>query len=329
MKTIAKIGIGIVASAVLLGAFGLMVITDQTAPMPIGKDQFIRFDTKTSRMQAFRQLAKIGVVKNAQALELIAKTSGQPSQFRRGTYTVRPGMNLQELVKALEKPVRTSVRLPEGYWIARTAFVLQEAEICSASEYIDLSTKPDEFRKEFPFIPAGLKSLEGFLYPDTYFFTPKLGAREVIREQLGTFRKKALPKVGDPKKLLETLNIAAMVDLETAAESERAIVSGVIHNRLRIKMPLQIDATVLYALQEWKELGPGVVNTIDSPYNTYRIPGLPPGPIASPTDKSIDAAANPTVHNYLYYMAKPDKTHFFASTYSQHLNNINKARAMK
>jgi UPF0755 protein len=92
-------------------------------------------------------------------------------------------------------------------------------------------------------------------------------------------------------------------------------------------MPLQIDATVLYGMQEWKVLGPGQVRKVDSPYNTYLIKGLPPGPIGSPGKKSVEAALKPATLNSLYYVALPDKTHLFSESYSGHLANIRKARA--
>jgi UPF0755 protein len=91
-------------------------------------------------------------------------------------------------------------------------------------------------------------------------------------------------------------------------------------------MRLEIDASVLYALQEWKPLGPGVVRTVKSPYNTYLVSGLPPGPIGSPGLKSLKAALEPEKHGYLFYVARPDKTHYFARTYEEHRGNIRRAR---
>jgi UPF0755 protein len=133
-----------------------------------------------------------------------------------------------------------------------------------------------------------------------------------------------LPEDAD---LQRVLTVASMVELEAARDDERARIAGVIENRLRRGMRLEIDATVLYAEQNWRELGPGQVRKTDSPYNTYRRGGLPPGPIGSPSLKSIQAALRPERHGYLFYVARPDRSHYFAATYPDHLANIRRARA--
>jgi UPF0755 protein len=165
------------------------------------------------------------------------------------------------------------------------------------------------------------------LFPDTYDFPPMMGARAVIERQLRTFEQRTEGKLDQRSDLARVVNIAAMVELEAKLDRERPVIAGVIENRLRKPMRLQIDATVLYALGEWKVLPPGVVNTIQHPYNTYLNDGLPPGPIGSPGLASILAAANPQETNALYYMAMPDGSHLFTSSYSQHLVNIRVARA--
>jgi UPF0755 protein len=118
-----------------------------------------------------------------------------------------------------------------------------------------------------------------------------------------------------------------MVELEVAKDEERPIVAGVIENRLKRKMPLQIDATLLYGIGKWRRLTFKDYKEIKSPYNTYTHQGLPPGPICSPTVKSIEAALHPATHNYLYYVAMPEGYHLFAETYKEHLANIKKCAA--
>ena len=110
-------------------------------------------------------------------------------------------------------------------------------------------------------------------------------------------------------------------------DAERPRVAGVIENRLAKGQRLEIDATVLYGLQDWRVLKPGEVRTVDSPYNTYLVNGLPPGPICSPGSMSIQAAMKPEKHTFLYYVARPTRTHYFTSSYADHLAAIRKARS--
>jgi UPF0755 protein len=254
-----------------------------------------------------------------------ANLKGQPPTVTQGTYRVRPGMTPDELFRALRNPIRQMVRLPEGWWIARTAKRLEEMGVCRAEEYVKVASQPERFRDSAGFpLPSG--SLEGYLFPDTYDLPPLLGAEAVVRRQLDAFAKRAAPLEPDPEKLRRAVIVASLVELEAGVDEERAKIAGVIENRLARKMRLEIDATVLYALQEWKQLGPGVVRTVQSPFNTYLNFGLPPGPIGSPGLKSLEAALKPDQHGYLFYVARPDRTHYFARTYEEHRSNIRRAR---
>ena len=147
----------------------------------------------------------------------------------------------------------------------------------------------------------------------------------LFRSQLQSFAAKVAPLLAgkDARKLL---TVASLVELEASDPEERSMVAGVVENRLAKGMRLEIDATVLYAMQEWKVLGPGVVHTVDSPYNTYEHAGLPPGPICSPSLSSVEAALRPARHGYYYYVGKGSGRHLFAVTYEQHLANIRQTR---
>ena len=217
------------------------------------------------------------------------------------------------------------VRLPEGWWQLRTAARLESFDVCTGKDYVDAAKSPEKY--EDVGLPIKSGSLEGWLFPDTYDLAPLTPAENVVRLQLRTFKRKVLDRYPETKDWNRVLTVASMVELEAAKDEERPRVAGVIENRLRKGQPLEIDATVLYALQEWKNLGPGIVRTVKSPYNTYLNKGLPPGPIGSPGLKSIVATLKPEKHGYLYYVARPNRSHYFAATYSEHLSNIRKARA--
>ncbi|MDD4239695.1 MAG: endolytic transglycosylase MltG, partial [Desulfotomaculaceae bacterium] len=176
--------------------------------------------------------------------------------------------------------------------------------------------------------PEGEKRLEGYLFPDTYSFNIGESESIIVETMLKRFDRE-MAELGfealaeeNGISLHQAVTIASLVEREAKADEERPLIAGVIYNRLNISMPLQIDATIQYALGEnkpeiyYKDL------EVDSPYNTYRNYGLPPGPIAMPGRASLLAAVNPADTDYLYYVAKPDGSHAFATTLAQH--NVNK-----
>lgn len=315
--------------AVVVASF--VWFNSQLGPGKLSKEKYLYFDKSMSRKQVVQRLVDADVIANYRAFDLYAQYKSALQSVKPGMYKFVPNMTVDQVIASLNSPIRQMVRLPEGWWIARTAKRLEENKVCTAQEYIDLANDAEKFRKANPWLPKQAKTLEGFLYPDTYDLPPTLGAERVINLQLATFKKRVLEPEKNFFDLYKIVTIASMVELEAKLDSERPMVSGVIHNRVNKSMRLEIDATVLYALQEWKVLGPGIVGTVDSPYNTYRNSGLPPGPIGSPSQKSIQAAMNPQKHGYLYYVAKGDLSggHLFAPTYSQHLANIRIARRMK
>lgn len=317
LAILALLGIG------LATAVGSVFV--RTAPTPRGtEDVFLRLSGQGVR-SALNQLEEKGVIRSADAYAMRMRIQPVDLRVREGTYKFRAGMSYDDVLKALRTPVRRMVRLPEGWWIARTAARLEAEGVCKAEDYIRLANTPAEFKGVVTF-PLPERSLEGFLFPDTYDLPPMTPAKDVITMQLKAFERRVIP-VAKGQDLERIVNIAAMVELEAALDEERPRVAGVITNRIKKRMTLDIDATVLYALQEWKVLGPGVVRTVKSPYNTYLNRGLPPGPIGSPGLKSIQAAMNPESHPYLFYVARPDRSHIFTTNYADHRAAIRRARA--
>ncbi|UUZ86641.1 endolytic transglycosylase MltG [Paenibacillus sp. P26] len=174
--------------------------------------------------------------------------------------------------------------------------------------------------------------LEGYLFPETYEWKKDVTPDEIVESMTQELDKKLAELPKDWQSALkqrgltfhQPLTVASLIEREVALEEERALVSGVIYNRLKQGMPLQIDATVQYLFDKPKERLFEKDLQIESPYNTYLHPGLPPGPIASPSLASIQAALYPAGTKYLYYVTKKDgsKGHLFAETYEQHLKNI-------
>ncbi|RYG45415.1 endolytic transglycosylase MltG [bacterium] len=321
---IVALGLGLV---VLLGAGGSYAwLSSGTKPAAPGKEVLVRYEGRKPLLTVFGDLQKRGIVRDARAAGIWARLTRQPSLVPTGTYRLRPGQTLDEIVDELQKPIRHMVRLPETNWAARSARILEREEVCSAASYMALVKNPAAFEGTVSF-PLPKDSLEGYLYPDTYDLPPLLGARGVIERQLENFEKRVWRGLKEPKDLQKIVNIGSLVEMEVAIDSERPMVAGVVENRLKKGMRLQIDAAINYGLQKWRPLTYNDYKNVDSPYNLYRVSGLPPTPICSPTVESIEAAIRPAKHDKLYYVALPDKTSLFSATYEEHLKNVAKRRA--
>lgn len=300
-------------------------VTGGIKPMPSGDKMYVRYNGQKKLSEVATDLQRRGVIRSASALGWYAYYKKKTERIQSGTYQVQPGVTADELLEILRKPVVNMFRIPETNLSYRTANLLEKNNTATGTEYKELMKKPEEFKSVIKF-PLPDDSLEGYLYPDTYDLPPLLGARGVIERQLMAFQKKVAPLLTDPAKAKKMLTIASMVELEAGVDHERAKIAGVIKNRLDKGMKLQIDATVLYGLQQWRRLTYADYTNTKSPYNTYLIKGLPPGPICSPSAKSVQAALKSDKHEFLYYVAMPNRTHLFAKTYEDHLKNIQVAR---
>jgi len=326
-KLARRIGLGFAGLVLGCGAGFVYYVKSGIEPVPAGKPFFVRYEKRTELEQIGIEMKSKGVIRNATAFRFYSIYRRFERSVLAGTYQVKPGMTADELYRALRRPISQMVRIPETNPSYRTARLLASKFVTEADAYEAAVDDPSRFQDAVSF-PLPHDSLEGYLFPDTYDLPPLLGADGVIRRQLQAFERKALPLLTDPNKRRKILTIASMVELEAGVDSERPVIAGVIRNRLEKKMRLQIDATVLYGMREWRRLTYADYKSV-SPYNTYRIDGLPPGPICSPSLKSIQAALAPAKHEYLFYVAKPDLHHMFAKTYEEHLKNVAAARKLR
>jgi UPF0755 protein len=307
-------------AAIAGGGFAFMRSLE---PMPSGPKRFFRWEHDERLGPALASLQRAGIIRTANSMRIYAWLRRQSGQVRAGTYELHAGMTAQQILDDLKGPIRQMVRIPETNWARRTANILQERNVTPASEYMALVRRPQEFKSVVSF-PLPKDSLEGYLYPDTYDLPPLMGARKVITRQLQNFQKRVWIGLNKPKNLHEILVKASLVELEAGTDEDRGRIAGVIENRLGKHMKLQIDASLLYGIQKWRRLTFADYRTIDSPYNLYRFDGLPPGPICSPSLKSIRAVLHPTPSKYLYYVAMPDGHSLFAENPEQHEQNIKK-----
>ena len=272
------------------------------------------------------KLEEEGVIRKAEVLFLSAFLSGTQRKLKHGEYVFSAGeapYTVHRKLRRGEVSLR-KVTFPEGLTLVQMAGILDASQIVSREKFLALAENGEYSAKK---LGVDVSSLEGFLFPDTYFFARDYSAEKVIETMLDRFREAyATLGIANPQPdIKEIVIIASLIEKETAFPPERPLVSAVIRNRLRKGMKLEFDPTVIYALGEKFD---GNIRKKDlsfpSPYNTYVVSGLPPGPIAAPGLDSIRAALEPADVNYLYFVSNGDGVHVFSSTYGDHVNAVEK-----
>lgn len=272
-----------------------------------------------------------GVLRCGQVSKWYLQRSGKQDEIRAGSYELTTNMTPDQafgVITAAPTPVPTRrLTIPEGYRVSQTAERVQE-DLRIPADRFEASAESGEWSLP-PYLPEGMSTTEGFLFPQTYEFVKgETTADDVVRRLLDEFRTETadLPwenagKLGVTP--YETVVIASMIEEEAKVQKDRPLISGVIYNRLRLRMTLGIDATLLYD----DPTPDGQLSEsdlqYDSPYNTRLRAGLPPTPISSPGLASLEAALNPASTKYLYYvLCGADGSHRFAVTYREHLRNV-------
>lgn len=255
--------------------------------------------------------------------------SSEPFLLKSGVYRISNSMTYSEILKILSSGQQEYIKLsfPEGLTISKIASRLAENGVCSVEEF-ENSTKDKNLLNEY-----GLQgeSFEGFLFPDTYFFTPKMTGKAVIKEMADNFFEKLKDIPGAEKltkeQLYKTVTLASIVEREYRIEKEASLIASVFYNRLKHNIGLYSCATIEYIITEiQKRPHPDVITysdlAIDSPYNTYKWAGLPPGPISNPGVISLNAAINPAKTDYYFFRLVDSNTgrHVFTKDFSTHVN---------
>lgn len=298
-----------------------------------------------SAMTIANALEQAGLIRNAKLFYYYARVTGQTTDFRAGKYTFSMTTNRSDLLQVLtgnKKPslFGTRVTIPEGYTAKQIATRLEAKGVANASEFLAALKQSSSFNGEaIKLLQTNtnqLIPLEGYLFPETYSIPKNSTEQEIAQMMVDQLDVQLAQLPNGWEAQLKKLNvsfhqmmtIASLIEREVVVPEERAIVASVIYNRLRIGQALQIDATVQYLLSKQKERLLYADLKVESPYNTYKQKGLPPGPIASPSLAAIKAALYPDTTNYFYYVTKKDGTsaHLFATTYKEHLSNIAKSK---
>lgn len=282
-----------------------------------------------------------GIIKDTMAFNLLAKYKSAEGNLKAGEYQLSPDMPpLQILNLILEgKVYQYPVTIPEGYNIFEIASLLNKKGLAEREKFVLLAFNRDFIES----LGIEANNLEGYVFPDTYYIHKDMDESVIIKKMVDTFRKTVLSEITDEyqKKGLtmhQIITLASLIEKETGNEGEKPIISAVFHNRFKKRMRLQCDPTVIYALllkglKEKKIIYDGNIRkedlSIDSPYNTYRYAGLPPGPIANPGKSSIHAAMHPSVSKYIYFVSKNDGSHHFSSTIEEHNRAVRIYQAKK
>ena len=278
-------------------------------------------------------LKGLSLIRNASAFRLLANIRQKQTHIQVGEYELNQSMLPMDILKAITsgKTVLHPITIPEGYRISEIAELLTKTISINKEIFIKESRNKDLLNK----LNITSKSLEGYLFPETYHFSKHTAEKKIIQTMLSTFQQQMKTKniqdqiQSSDMSLHEIITLASLIEKETGMNGERKHISSVFHNRLKRKMRLQTDPTVIYAIENFdgnirkKDLD------IDSPYNTYRYKGLPPGPIASPGIKSIVAALNPIKTNHLYFVSKKDGSHQFSSSLKEHNRAVQKYQLKK
>jgi UPF0755 protein len=295
-----------------------------------GAEQFVDIPPGSSSRAIGERLVSSGVVKDHLTFRMALWMSGRGRHLKAGEYRFDAAVSPMEVIqKIAEGDVFViPVTFPEGLTVAEMASIFASHNLGPAAAFVAASKNAALIA---PLDPAA-RDLEGYLFPETYPLTRHTDAATLVRLMADRFTHVFTPEMRDAAvarglDVRRTITLASIVEKETARPDERPLVASVYLNRLRIGMPLQCDPTVIYALTKAGKYAGNLTRenlAFDSPYNTYRYPGLPPGPIASPGKASIDAVVHPADSEYLYFVSRNDGSHVFAKTLDEHNRNVQK-----
>lgn len=327
-KSMVLISIFIILLVINLAVFVVKYNSIKRSPLKSNKAD-ITFKVKEgeSLNGLFERLNNENVLRSSFFSKIYIKFNNVEESIKPGTYTVNSDISFNDFLSVLTdgKVSDYKITFPEGYTVEDIAKKLEESKVCTKDEFLKVV-------KEYP-LPSYIKpnnerkyELEGFLFPDTYAIPKGTTPKQIIEMMLNRFEgviSEIQSELGItiPKEEYEKyVIVASMVEKEARDDSERAEIASVIYNRLQKGMPLQIDATVLYALGEHKDTVLYKDLKVDSPYNTYKIKGLPVGPICNPGKPSLLAAIKPAKTDYIYYLLNPSNNkHYFTNNYEDFL----------
>lgn len=295
-----------------------------------GSEKLVAIEPGTAASTILQRLEREGVLADAKlARTYLIYFMGDP-KMQAGEYRFRGPLTTAQVLRMLVKGqiVTRSVTIIEGLTLEEIADQLAKAKFGRREVFLDLMRSPRLISDFDPDAP----DLEGYLFPETYNFASATSEREVVETLVKTFRRRFENDVrplmgnGSPGRTVrQVVTLASIVEKEARVPSERPLIAAVYRNRLDRRIGLGADPTVIYALKRLGRWNGNILRDdlrMDSPYNTYRYAGLPPGPICSPGLASLEAAASPADVPYIYFVSRNDGTHVFSETLSEHNRNV-------
>lgn len=322
----------IAAWAVLVGAAGFLLFSWQVLTPTASVQTVSRVFEVPAHLGVLaiaRRLREADVIRSVPAFVAVSLARRSFRHLQAGEYEAPRGASTLDVVALLEsgRVKQHPVLHPEGATMAELGRALEAERLARAADIVRLATAPAFLQR----LGIDGTSVEGYLFPDTYQFVRGLAPEEMLARMVQRLRAKLTPELTARARarglnLHALLTLASIVEREAVAPEERRLIAAVFWNRLRLDMPLQADPTVQYALgKERAKLTRADLNT-DHPYNTYRRPGLPPGPIASPGLPAIEAVLDPAPVKYLYFVAIDERRHHFSTTVEEHNAAVARSR---
>jgi UPF0755 protein len=278
------------------------------------------------------------LIRSARVFYGYSRLRGSDAPLRAGTFLISPTHSIPQLIQLLQTDSGshhlTRITFPEGYNIWEMAKRLEKKGVSDYDTIIDYWHKKakKDFEAEYPFLKEStVETLEGYLYPETYYIPKENALRTITRLMLTEFQNRIMPLwinnpavKGSPKarfNLHQVLTIGSLIEKEARLKSEMPLISAVFYNRLRQRMQLAADPTIVYAMGKSHKGRVYYKDTkIDSPYNTYKYTGFMPSPISSVSDRAFIASLTPKKVSYFFFVANKDGSHTFTNTYREHLN---------
>lgn len=291
-------------------------------------ETFVDIPAGTGPVGIGARLVAAGVVPDAWTFRVAVLVSGRARELKAGEYRFDTPLTALEVIDKIARgDVYTRMlTFREGLTIAEMAAVFEERGFGVAADFTKAAQNAALIRDLDP----AARDLEGYLFPETYALPRNTPAADLVAQMVAGFKRAfdaelRAAAAADGLTMRQAVTLASLVEKETAAAEERPLVAAVYRNRMRIRMGMQADPTVIYALQKAGKYDGNLSKSdlqVDSPYNTYRHAGLPPGPIASAGRASLEAAVKPAAVDYLYFVSRNDGTHVFASTLAEHNRNV-------